>query len=444
LKQASANFRILVEKEALGRESKRGSLDQPSYIRSLKHFGIDWEEMSDQGHMHYGPEGTIMFDLICDYVNQVVSSVGIPVYRVRGTNMFNLEDKAIQEHANLFGQRMYKVEVDGKSYVMRYAACFQQFALAKDWKISYRNLPFGEFEIADSYRLEQSGELTLGFRLRRLNMPDLHVFCKDTEEAKGIFKQIHDQIYEEIRKVGRDYYSLYNLTSREFFEKNRAFFMELVRRESKPVLLCFYPENVNYYWVLNIEYHIVDKEGRPREIGTIQMDTGNARRFGISYTDKDSSNRFPVILHTAIIGSIERWLYTLFDQALMQSPPALPVWLSPIQIRFAPVGEQFIEQASKLCTEVNSNNLRADIDDRPLTVSKKIREAEASWIPFVVLVGEKEVSAGTVSVRIRSSNQIVQMDLSELITRVANDSQGYPRRPLDLPRYVSQRPIFSA
>ena len=393
--------------------------------------------------MRYGPEGTLIFDLISDYASQVIRSLGIPVYQVRGTNMFSLENKAIQEHANLFGQRMYKVEVDGKNYVMRYAACFQQFALAKDWKINYRNLPFGEFEIADSYRLEQSGELTLGFRLRRLNMPDLHVFCKDTEEAKEIFRQIHDRIYSEIQKAGKDYFSLYNLTSREFFEKNKSFFLDLVAREAKPVLLCFYPENTSYYWVLNIEYHIIDKNGRPREIGTVQMDTGNARRFGISYTDRDGSNKFPIILHTAIIGSIERWLYTLFDEALIHDPPLLPTWLCPVQVRFAPVSEKFLEKASELANEVNSRNLRADVDDRPFTVSKKIREAESSWIPYIVLVGEKESRSQILSVRIRRSNQIVSMNLSELINHVASETTGYPQRSLGIPVYVSQRPIFS-
>jgi threonyl-tRNA synthetase len=382
-----------------------------------------------------------------------VKSLGIPVYRVRGTNMFDLENKAIQEHANLFGQRMYKVEVEGKSYVMRYAACFQQFALAKDWKISHRNLPFGEFEIADSYRLEQSGELKLGFRLRRLNMPDLHVFCKDTGEAKELFKQLHSRIYHEIRNVGRDYYSLYNLTSREFFEQNKAFFMELLEKEGKPVLLCFYPENVNYYWVLNIEYHIIDKEGRPREIGTVQMDTGNAKRFGISYTDKDGSDKYPIILHSAIIGSIERWMYALFDQALGQNLPALPVWLSPIQVRFAPVGEQFLEYATKLAGELNFNkNLRADVDDRPLTVAKKIREAESSWIPFVVVIGEREVSSGILSVRARNRGNgqgnnhqaIKEMNFAELVKQLEKELEGYPRRALDLPINVSERPIFSS
>ena len=168
------SFRLLVEKEALGKELKGGG--EPEYIRHMKKFGIDWETMSDVGHMHYGPQATLLFDLIAEYSKYVAESLGIPVYSVKGTNMFNLDLPPVREHAELFGDRLYQVDVEKKSFVMRYAACHQQFAIIKDWQISQRHLPFGAFEVADSYRLEQSGELLLGFRVRRMNMPDLHVF----------------------------------------------------------------------------------------------------------------------------------------------------------------------------------------------------------------------------------------------------------------------------
>ena len=435
-------FRNMVEREALGRESP--ATGQPEYIKILKRFGIDWEEMSDLGHMRYGPEGAIIFDLLVAYAEQVAREVGIPVYSVKGTNMFSLESKPIREHAGLFGQRMYKVDVEGRSYVMRYAACFQQFALAKDWVISYRHLPFGEFEVADSYRLEQSGELVLGFRLRRMNMPDFHIFCKDIEEAKQVFKKVHSKIYEEIEKIGRDYVSLYNLTSRKFFEENRDFFMDLVKRERKPVLLAFYPEDSNYYWVLNIEYHIIDKMGRPREIGTVQIDVGNAERFNIRYVDRDGSHRYPVILHTAILGTIERWLYTLVDTALQREPHMLPTWICPIQARIIPVNDKYVKKATTLAAKMAKNNIRADVDDRDDTLDRKIRDAEVMWIPYIIIVGKKEISSGKLSVRIRSSREIKQMTLNTLIKRITGETRGYPWKPLTLPMLVSQRPVYAS
>jgi threonyl-tRNA synthetase len=434
-------FRALVEKEALGREA--GEVSEPEHIRVFKRLGIDWEEMSDSGHMHYGPEGALIYDLISDYASQVVRELGFPVYFVKGTNMFSLESRPIREHASLFGQRMYRVDVDGRPHVMRYAACFQQFALARKWVISYRSLPFGMFEVADSYRLEQSGELVLGFRLRKMTMPDLHIFCKDIKQAQQVVEKIHDKIYSEIEKLGRTYYSLYNLTSRRFFDENREFFQNLLKREGKPVLLCFYPEDSRYYWVLNIEYHIVDKLGRPREIGTVQIDVGNAERFGISYVDSDGSKKYPVILHTAIIGTVERYLYTVVDTALQKNPPSLPTWLSPIQLRILPLGERYVPKALKLAEKIAREGVRVDVDDRGESLGKKVYEAETSWIPYIATLGPKEAKTGRLAVRVRHEKKIRQMTVQTLTKLIKKETAGYPNRPLPLPAELSKRPVYS-
>jgi threonyl-tRNA synthetase len=434
------NFRLLVEKEALGMELKGGG--EPEYIRHMKKFGIDWETMSDVGHMRYGPQASLIFDLIAEYSGCVANSIGIPVYSLKGTNMFNLDLPPVREHAELFGDRLYQVHVEKKTFVMRYAACHQQFAIIKDWQISYRHLPFGAFEVADSYRLEQSGELLLGFRVRRLNMPDLHVFCKDLDEAKEWFLKLHKKIYEEIKALGGDYVSLYNLTSKEFFEENKGFLKQLVKLEKKPALLCFYPPGINYYWTLNIEYHIIDKMSRPREIATVQIDVGNAKRFGIKFADKEGKENYPIILHTAIIGTIERYLYTLFDFALKMKHPALPLWLSPTQVRVIPVSDKFEKDAEKIVEKIERNDIRVDVDDRPLTLQKKIREAEMEWINYVVVIGQKEIDSGLLAVRDRRTGEIRQMKLEELVQEIRHDVADKPFKRSVVPERLSERPQF--
>ena len=439
-REGEESFRLLVEKEALGKELKGGR--EPEYIRHMKKFGIDWETMSDVGHMRYGPQASLIFDLIADYSGQVASSIGIPVYSLKGTNMFNLDLPPVREHAELFGERLYQVDVEKKSFVMRYAACHQQFAIIKDWQISYRHLPFGAFEVADSYRLEQSGELLLGFRVRRLNMPDLHVFCKDLDEAKEWFTRVHKKIYEEIKALDGDYVSLYNLTSKEFFDENKDFFRQLVKLEKKPILLCFYPPGINYYWILNIEYHIIDKMGRPREIATVQIDVGNAQRFGIKFADKEGKENYPVILHTAIIGTIERYLFTLFDLALKMKHPMLPLWLSPTQVRVIPVSDKFEQDAEKIADKIEKNGVRVDVDDRPLTMQKKIREAETEWINFVVVIGQKEIDSGLLAVRDRRTEGIRQLKLEELVKEIRQNMADKPFRRSVVPKLLSERPQF--
>ncbi|MEM2185888.1 MAG: threonine--tRNA ligase [Thermofilaceae archaeon] len=440
LSSAPEDFKQLVRREVYG---EGGAGGEPRYLDYCRKFGIEWESYSDQGHMRYGPEASIMIDLLSEYAWGCALSLGLPIFKVKGTNMFDLSVPAVKQHADLFGDRLYTVEVGQKKFVLRYAACHQQFAMLKDWNISYRHLPFGVFEVADSYRLEQPGELTLCFRLRKFLMPDLHILTRDLEEAKRLSLKVHERIYEEIRKVGRDYVSIYNLT-RSFAVENQDYLAELVAREGKPALLHFVPEG-KYYWVINVEYNVIDQLGRPREIGTFQIDVGNAERFGITYTDESGAKRYPVIIHTAIIGSLERYLYLLFDTAAAEEAkggkPSLPLWLSPVQVRVIPVSSDYTGYALEVAEKLNSLAIRADVDDRDESLSKKIRDAEVKWIPYIVVVGAKEVEKGVLNVR-RRSGGIEEMGLDKLVQELEEKLEGYPRAPMMIPVRLSQRPGY--
>jgi threonyl-tRNA synthetase len=441
LAAAPEDFRQLVRREVYGEGGGGG--EEPRYLEYCRKFGVEWEPFSDIGHMRYGPEAALMIDLLAEYAWRCATSLGIPVFRVRGTNMFDLSVPAVKQHADLFGDRLYTVEVGQKKLVLRYAACHQQFAMLKDWSISYRHLPFGVFEVADSYRLEQPGELLLCFRLRRFLMPDLHILTRDLEEAKAVSLKVHAKIYEEVRKAGRDYVSIYNLT-RSFLAENRDYLARLAAMEGKPALLHFVPEG-KYYWVINVEYNIIDQLGRPREIGTFQIDVGNAERFGITYVDESGARRHPVIIHTAIIGSLERYLYMLFDTAAREEArggkPSLPLWLSPIQVRVIPVSGDQLGVALEVAERLNAAGVRADVDDRDESVAKRVRDAEVKWVPYIVVVGPREVERGVLSVR-RREGGVSEMALEELLAEIEKRLEGYPRAPLPMPLRVSARPGY--
>lgn len=436
-----AEFKSLVEKEALKQGLTGG---EPHYLDYARRFGIEWESFSDVGHMRFGPEANLIMDLLADYAGQVVRRIGIPVLNVKGTNMFDVEVQPIREHLKLFGSRAYEVDVDERTFVLRYAACFQQFSMVKDWTLSYRSLPFGTFEVADSYRMEQSGELLLSFRLRKFLMPDLHIYLRSVAESIRIGYKIHRTIYEEIRKLHREYVSLYN-TTRSFFEANKDAFMELVKIEKKPILLNFVPEGL-YYWVLNVEYNIIDDLDRPREIGTFQIDIGNAKRFGIAYTDEKGEKRFPVIIHTAVIGGLERYLFTLLDSAVrlerQNKKPMIPTWISPVQVRIIPVAKQFVKQASELLEIMNGAGIRADLDDRDDTMQSKIRDAELGWIPYTIVYGEKEITRNELSVRARADSKESKMTQAAFLKHLKAEIEGYPARTLTFPSMLSQRPGY--
>jgi threonyl-tRNA synthetase len=438
------DFVTLLKKEALGNPGEIAT-ETPAYLRHMRKFGIEWEPMSDNGHMRYGPEGAIIIGLIDDYASQVVREIGAPVYNVLGTNMFRLSEKPVKQHAELFGDRLYRLSVDNEDFILRYAACHQQFAMIKDWTISYKNLPFGAFEIADSYRYEQPGELMLSFRLRRMNMPDLHIFVRDIEEAKRVFLDVHKKIYEIIQSLDRDYVSLYNTTSFEFIQKEKEFLKELLQIEKKPVLVAVYPSDKDYYWVLNVEYHIIDTLGKAREIATVQIDTGNAQRFGIKYVDKDGTEKHPVILHIALIGTVERFLYTLFDSALRKGmeKAALPTWISPTQVRLIPITDRNVARANEMADTFEANNIRVDCDDRSQTVQRKILDAEKHWIPYKIVIGDKEEKSDEVMVRRRNTATSEKKVLQDFIIEVKEEIKGKPFRPLSYPRNLANRPVFS-
>ncbi len=440
-KQGHDEFRSLVEKEALKKGLTGG---EPHFLDFARRFGMEWESYADVGQMRFGPEATLIMELLGDYANQVIRRIGIPILNVKGTNMFDANVKPIKEHLQLFGSRAYEVKVDDRTFVLRYAACFQQFSMVKDWTLSYRNLPFGTFEVADSYRMEQSGELLLSFRLRKFLMPDLHIYLKKLEEAIQVGKSAHGIIYEEIRKLGREYVSLYN-TTRSFFDAHKKFFLELARVEKKPILINFVPEGV-YYWVLNVEYNIIDDLDRPREIATFQIDVGNAARFGISYANEKGEKVFPVIIHTAVLGGLERFLFTLLDSAVRLErngrKPMLPVWVSPVQVRIIPVSKQFLKPAMKLLATVEESGFRADLDDRDDTLQSKVREAELSWVPYVLIYGEKEIKTEKLSVRTRAEGKETKTAFQEFLKRLTEETAGYPKRILSFPTLLSQRPGY--
>lgn len=443
-KDGTECFQVMMGKEALHQESKLAG--EPKYLRLCKKFGIQWESMSDAGHMSFSPKGALIFDLCSDYSWKTVNSIGLPVYTVKGTNMFNLDEGPVAEHAKLFGDRLYKIETEKHSYVLRYAACHQQFAMMRNWNISYKNLPLGAFEVADSYRLEQSGETMLCFRTRRMNMPDLHVVCNGMGPAEEWFAKLDGRIYEEAEKLDRDYEMLANFSSKEAFEQHKELMLNLMKKHNKPMLLHFYPEGINYYWTVNIEYHILDDMKRAREIGTVQIDVGNAHRFGIRYVDENGKEEYPVILHCAVIGTIERYIYTLLDTAVRMESQGkvgcLPTWVNPEQVRFLTVSDIHQKKAVELANQVQSESIRVGIDDRSITVGKKVRQAKQDWCSYVIVIGDNELESDTYDVYVRSEDKNIKMSASELIARIHEECMGKPFRPLYMPRELSLRVDF--
>jgi threonyl-tRNA synthetase len=182
-------------------------------------------------------------------------------------------------------------------------------------------------------------------------------------------------------------------------------------------------------------------------LSTDQIDVENAERYDITYTNEEGDEKYPIILHCSPSGAIERCMYTLLEKAYADQQqhkvPQLPLWLSPTQVRLIPISDEFVRNCKEMGTKLNNERIRNDIDDRKLTVQKRIRDAEREWVPYIICFGKKEVASRSLPVRKRSSGTIEEMTREALIDEITNQIREKPFKPLSLPQQLSKRPTFS-
>jgi threonyl-tRNA synthetase len=148
-----------------------------------------------------------------------------------------------------------------------------------------------------------------------------------------------------------------------------------------------------FYFRLKWDFNFVDNQDKAAALSTDQIDVENAKRYDITYVDEKGERHHPLILHCSPSGAVERCIYALLEKAYKQQqkgePPMLPVWLSPTQVRIIPMSDKFLGHCEKLAEKLEANQIRVDIDDRPLTLQKRVREAEMEWIPYIIVAGQK-------------------------------------------------------
>lgn len=421
----SEEFGVFIEREALGigLESKFGlSQKEPEYLYFARKMGFAWEANADLGFMSYDYKANLILRLIKNYARQLVQKIGFPVYEVRGANVFSLSHPVVQAYANLYGDRLFRFKSGKKEVVMSYDASYPQFNLAGQYRLSYKHLPLAHFSISDCYRHEQSGECMLLYRLRRFFMPDLHPYFKDIDEAFAWYPQIEKQLLGAAREVKRDYQVVFEVSSEENWEKYQSKVLALAKSLNQDVLVGILMGKKERYWAINVDYKIIDKLGQSREIACIQVDVGNAPRLGIEYVDKNGKKVNPVIIHSAVPGGIERYLYMIFDNF----PESFPLWLYPVQIRLIPVSRKFVPFCQKIIERYKNLPVRIEIDDRSQSVSKRIKLAHKDLVPFPIVVGQKEIDSKKES-----------KELGLVVKKIVLEAKGKPFLDIDYPRLLS-------
>ena len=398
---------------------KRREVDRiPPHVELMKRLEIaDYEPASDPGNMSFYPKGKLIKVLLEDYVRNSVTEYG--AVEVETPIMYSTGHPALKDYLERFPARQYSmVGKDGKpDLFLRFSACFGQFLMSKGMSLSYKNLPLKIFELAPSFRKEKRGELVGLRRLRKFTMPDMHTLCRDMKEALEEFKKQYEfciQVLEGIGFSTSDYEIAIRFT-KEFYDMNKSFIKDLVQIAGKPVLIECWDQRF-FYFVLKFEFNFVDALGKASALSTVQIDVENAERYGITYIDANGEKNRPIILHCSPSGAIERCIYALLEKAYLEKEsgflPMLPLWLSPTQLRMLPVAERHLEYIDQLLPLLNG--IRVDVDDREETVSKKIRDAGREWIPYVAVVGDREVENKTLSVTIREESSKKKQKVAEM------------------------------
>jgi len=436
------------------KEKSRAVKGEPPHVALMQKLEIaDYEPASDGGNMRFYPKGRFIKKLIEEYVTQRVVEYG--GLEVETPIMYDMDHPTLSKYLQRFPARQYQIESDKRNFFLRFAACFGQFLMAHDATISYKDLPLKIYELTRySFRREQSGELTGLRRLRAFTMPDVHAFTSDLKMAMDEFKVRYDLCLSVLENLGIENNDIEMAlrTTKDFYEKNKDFMVEIVKKLGKPVLLEMWDERI-FYFILKYEFNFVDVSEKASALSTDQIDIENGERYNIKFTDNDGKMKHPLILHCSPSGAIERVIYALLEKQAMKMnkgiKPMFPLWLSPTHVRLIPVGDEFISDCKRIVDEFNEisefEKIRTDIDDREESVSKKIRDAEKEWTPIIIVVGEKEKKSKKFTPRFRVSDigeSNKSYSIKEIFKLITTKTKGFPQKPIPLPIYLSKRPKF--
>jgi threonyl-tRNA synthetase len=426
----------------------RAVTQMPPHVPLMKRLEIaDYEPGSDPGNIRWYPKGRMIKSLLEQFVTAKVAEYG--GMEVETPLMYDFNHPSLSSYLNRFPARQYVLKSEDKELFLRFAACFGQFLMAHDAQFSYKQMPIKLYELTRySFRREKSGEVVGLKRLRAFTMPDCHAFCTDLEQAKKEFMIRFNLCIDVLSNIGlvKDDYEIAMRFTKDFYAEHKEFITELAKKYGKPILAEVWNERF-FYFVLKWDLNFVDNQDKAAALSTDQIDVENAKRYEITYVDEKGEKQYPLILHCSPSGAIERDIYALLEKAYREQmagkAPMLPLWLSPTQVRLIPISDKYLDKVEELAKQIAAHCIRVDIDDSSSTLQKKIREAEQEWVPYIIVVGEKEIESGTLSVRVRElKGQQQNLTTEQLIATVAEKIAGKPFKALPLPVYLSKRPQF--
>jgi threonyl-tRNA synthetase len=369
----------------------------------------------------YQPNGTIVRNELEKFVREV--SYGEGYKEVRLPLLFDAELWKISGHWEHYSDDMFKMKVEGRDFALKPMNCPGHMLLYSQGLYSYRDLPLRFAEMSTLHRNELSGALGGLTRVRAFAQDDCHIFLTPdqvSDEVASLLKQI-ETIYKvfgmEIEDVNLSTMPAKALGTKEEWDAAEKALAQAMKKsgwkyEINPGDGAFYGPK--------IDMQIKDVLGRKWQLATVQLDFQMPKRFKLEYVDSDGSRKTPIVIHRALLGSYERFLAILIEQF----GGAFPAWLAPVQVAILPITDQQVKYAETVMAELKELGIRVELDERNESIGKKIREAELKKIPYMLIIGEKEVSSKKLAVRERNQKDHGTMTHKEFTEKIVKEILG--------------------
>ena len=361
------------------------------------------------GFPFFLPKGMVLKNTLLDYWRQIHKKYGY--VEISTPIILNRQLWERSGHWDHYKQNMYTTVIDGEDYAIKPMNCPGGMLVYASEPHSYRDLPLRVGEIGLVHRHELSGALHGLFRVRCFSQDDAHIFMTQ-DQLKDVNQEtvrLFDEVYStfglsytiELSTMPEDH-----IGTVEQWEHNQDILKDAITDMGKDFVIN---EGDGAFYGPKLDFHLADSLGRTWQCGTIQLDSQLPERFELEYTGEDGQKHRPIMIHRVVLGSIARFIGGITEHFA----GAFPTWLSPVQVKVLPVTDRAAEYADQVASKLDNMGFRVEVDHRNEKIGKKIREAQLEKVPYMLVVGDRDMENGTVSPRHRADGDLGAMSFDE-------------------------------
>ena len=382
-----------------------------------KELGLFMLTDEGPGFPFFLPKGMVLRNTLIDYWREIHKKYGY--VEVSTPMILNRQLWERSGHWDHYKNNMYTTKIDDEDFAIKPMNCPGGMLVYASEPHSYRDLPLRCGELGLVHRHELSGALHGLFRVRCFTQDDAHIFMtreQMKDEIKNVVR-LFDEVYStfglnyeiELSTMPEDH-----IGTQTEWEENQNILKDAITDMGKSYVIN---EGDGAFYGPKLDFHIEDCLGRTWQCGTIQLDSQLPERFQLEYTGADGEKHRPIMIHRVVFGSIERFIGVITEHFA----GAFPVWLSPVQARVMPITDRAADYAKQIAQRLDQEGVRVDTDLRNEKIGYKIREAQMQKLPYMLVVGDKEAEAGTVSVRTRGGVDLGAMPVDEFIAKIKEE-----------------------